>query len=76
MEGKNISIKIVPLCKAILVQHLPTTATYDSVWLSFESKRAGGGEVETVQLDQEKRIALVEFKDPNGKFDIHFLLKK
>ena len=67
LEGKIISIKTVPLCKTILVKNLPITATSDSVCLNFESKRAGGDEVETVQLDEEKKIALVEFKYPNGK---------
>ncbi|CAB4034806.1 poly [ADP-ribose] polymerase 14-like isoform X2, partial [Paramuricea clavata] len=65
LEGKYISIKTVPPCKTILVKNLPSTATYDSVWLRFESKRAGGADVEGVHLDPEKRTALVEFKDPN-----------
>jgi hypothetical protein len=56
------------VCKTILVKNLPTTATYDFVLCKFENKRAGGGEVHTVHLDLEKRIALVEFKDPNGQF--------
>ncbi|CAB3996938.1 poly [ADP-ribose] polymerase 14-like, partial [Paramuricea clavata] len=65
LEEKHISIKTVPVCKTILVKNLPTTATYDSVFYKFENKRAGGGEIQTVNLDLEKRIALVEFKDTN-----------
>jgi hypothetical protein len=66
LEGKDLSVKTVPLCKTILVKNLPATATDDSVSLSFESKRAGGGDVARVDLDLEKKIALVEFEDPNG----------
>jgi hypothetical protein len=75
LEEKHISIKTVPVCKTILVKNLPTTATYDSVLYKFENKRAGGGEVKDggVHLDLEKRIALVEFEDPNGKMDFYFL---
>ena len=69
LEGKRVSIKTVPLCKTILVKDLPATATPDSVLYRFENERHGGGDVETVpvHLDLEKRIALVEFKDPNGR---------
>ena len=67
LEGRNISIKTVPVSKTILVKNLPVSATYDSVLYKFENKRAGGGEIERVDLDLEKRIALVEFKDASGK---------
>ena len=67
MEGKNLSIKTVPVSKTILVKNLPASATYDSVLYKFENKRAGGGEIERVDLDLEKRIALVEFKDAKGR---------
>ena len=66
LEGKNLSIKTVPVSKTILVKNLPASATYDSVLYKFENKRAGGGEIERVDLDLEKRIALVEFKDAKG----------
>ena len=67
LDAKKISIKTVPLCNTILVKNLPSTATHDSVLFRFENARAGGGDVERVELDLEKRIALVEFKDPSGK---------
>ncbi|XP_028411232.1 uncharacterized protein LOC114533825 [Dendronephthya gigantea] len=40
-------------------------ATHDSVMYKFENARARGSEVERVELDLEKKIALVEFKDPS-----------
>ena len=67
LEGKKISIKSVPLCNTILVKNLPSSATHDSLMYKFENKREGGGDVESVTLDQEKKIALIEFKDPSGK---------
>lgn len=67
LESKNLSIKTVPVSKTILVKNLPASATYDSVLYKFENKRAGGGEIERVDLDLEKRIALVEFKDAKGR---------
>lgn len=69
MEGKNLSIKTVPVSKTILVKNLPASATYDSVMYKFENRRAGGGEIERVDLDLEKRIALVEFKDASGRVE-------
>ena len=72
LEGRHISIKTVPECKTILAKNLPESATHDSVMYRFENKRAGGGEVETVNLDLEKRVAMVEFKDPNGRKRITF----
>ena len=68
LDWKHISIKTVPLCKTILVKDLPVTATHDSVLYRFENEKYGGGDVEKVHLDLGKRIALVEFKDPNGMF--------
>ncbi|XP_028398972.1 protein mono-ADP-ribosyltransferase PARP14-like [Dendronephthya gigantea] len=65
LDGKQISIKTVPLCSTILVKNLPSSATHDSVLYKFENKRVGGGEVKRVELDLEKKIALVEFKDPS-----------
>ena len=67
LDGKNLSIKIVPVSKTILVKNLPASATYDSVLHKFKNKRAGGGEIERVDLDLKKRIALVEFKDARGR---------
>ena len=67
LEGRNISIKKVPVSKTILVKNLPASATYDSVLYKFENKRAGGGQIKRVDLNLEKRIALVEFKDSSGK---------
>ena len=67
LEGKNLSITTVPVSKTILVKNLPALATYDSVFYKFENRRAGGGEIEKVDLDLEKRIALVEFKDAKGR---------
>ena len=67
LEGRNISIKTVPVSKTILVQNLPASATYDSVLYKFENKRTGGGEIERVDLDLEKRIALIEFTDGSGR---------
>mgnify|MGYP002803371376 CR=1 FL=1 len=65
LEGKDMSIEAVPFCKTILVKNLPASATHDSVLFKFENKRAGGGDVEAVDLDLEKKIATIEFKDPN-----------
>ena len=67
LEGRNISIKTVPVNKTILVKNLPASATYDSVLYKFENKRTGGGEIERVDLDLEKRIALIEFTDGSGR---------
>ena len=67
LEGKDISIEPVSLCKTILVKNLPASATHDSVLFKFENKRAGGGEVEAVDLDLDKKIATIQFEDPNGR---------
>lgn len=77
LDGKDISIDTVPtLCKTILVKNVPVSATYKIVLSRFQNEEAGGGEVERVHLDLEKRIAWVEFKDPNGRMAIFIFYEK
>ena len=65
LHGKKISIKKVPKCKSILVKNLPNSSTLDSVTRLFKNEIVGGGGIEQVTLDLEKRTAVVPFKDPN-----------
>lgn len=52
------------------MKNLPPETTFDAVKYKFESKRSVGAEVESVQMDLQKRIALVKFEDYNGKFNL------
>ena len=68
LDGNDISIENFPSpCKTILVKDFPVSATYDSVLDRFENDQVEGGEIERMQLDLEKGIAHVKFKDPSGK---------
>ena len=54
--------------KTIKVAGLVASTTEDSIWNYFENnRRSGGGEVETVKLRSDIGVALVTFKDVDGK---------
>ena len=40
----------------------------DTYTLYFESPRHGGGEVEVVDIDEEKKLIYITFADPAGSF--------
>jgi hypothetical protein len=42
----------------------------DTYELYFESKRCGGGEVEEISFDKEKKLVYVTFHDPEGKLKV------
>lgn len=52
----------------ILVRNVPPAADEDILEVFFESKKKrGGGPVQSVQLNREKRWAIVEFYEQDGK---------
>ncbi|XP_077991160.1 protein mono-ADP-ribosyltransferase PARP14-like isoform X2 [Glandiceps talaboti] len=54
----------VYLTNCIIVSNLPKHVSEDTVQLYFEStKRSGGGEVQDVEIDMERKAAFVFFKD-------------
>ena len=68
----DVSIEISNNCKeggkTIMVTGLAAKTTKDSILNYFENKRrSGGGEVENVEFQRDKRVAFVTFKDASGK---------
>ena len=53
--------------KTVEVCGLNPSTSYDGMLLFFENKRrSGGGEVDKVQRDMDKTVALVTFKNTGG----------
>ena len=75
-EGKDILNKMEELRKeesdekretrTISVSGLPEGSTENSVYIHFQKKKNGGGEIEKVEL-QEQGKAIVVFEDPQGR---------
>ena len=51
--------------RRILVSGLPVGTTENSVYIHFQKKKNGGGEIERITLLNEGK-ALVLFEDPKG----------
>jgi len=40
--------------------------TQDDLILMFEHRKSGGGKIESIQLDENKRRAIIQFQDADG----------
>ena len=54
----------------ILVSNLPQDANEDFLELFFENRdRQGGGPVKSVEINQEDNTAIIEFQDPECRWN-------
>ena len=61
------NVEHVQLTKKILVKNFPSNVDEDMLEIFFESKKmSGGGPVRNVQLNREKKWAVVEFCEADG----------
>ena len=61
------NVEDVPLTNKILVKNFPSNVDEDMLELFFESKKkSGGGPIKNVQLNREKKWAVVEFCEADG----------
>jgi hypothetical protein len=73
-KGKVLDVKLqdeskrenVEKSRTILVSNLPEGVTESGVYIHFQKKKNGGGEVEKVTVLPEGNTALVVFEDPEG----------
>ncbi|XP_022804125.1 poly [ADP-ribose] polymerase 14-like [Stylophora pistillata] len=63
LDGAQVSIEQVPVCKSILVTGFSENVTHDFIELYFESRRNGGGPVEKVHYRPKSGRAVVVFQD-------------
>lgn len=66
LDSAYVSIQQVPVCTCVLVNNLSHNTTHDNIKLYFESRRNGGGPVESVQFLPKSGTAVVVFQDPVG----------
>jgi hypothetical protein len=73
-KGQVLDVKLqdeskrenVEKSRTILVSNLPEGVTESGVYIHFQKKKNGGGEVEKVTVLLEGNTALVVFEDPEG----------
>ena len=64
----DVSIEMSDNCKTIMVTGLSSITTKDSLWNYFENtRRSGGGYVESVEIQRDNGLAFVTFEDASGK---------
>lgn len=64
----DVSIEMSETSKTILVTGLSSQTTKDSLWNYFENtRRSGGGYVESVEIQRDNGVAFVTFEDASGK---------
>lgn len=59
----GLSVRLLEVTRQVLVEDVENVGE-DFLTLYFEN---GGGEVESVAVDEEDRSAVITFKDPNGR---------
>lgn len=64
----DVSTEMPDNCKTIMVTGLSSITTKDSLWNYFENtRRSGGGCVESVEIQRDNGLAFVTFEDASGK---------
>lgn len=64
----DVSIEMPDNCNTIMVTGLSSITTKDSLWNYFENtRRSGGGYVESVEIQRDNGLAFVTFEDASGK---------
>ena len=64
----GVSIEMADNCKTIMVTGLSSITTKDSLWNYFENtRRSGGGYVESVEIQRDNGLAFVTFEDASGE---------
>lgn len=73
MEGFQLSIRLLDSSVlnetpfAIVVCNICPTVPKQTLELYFENKRSGGSEIQDLEFDVEKRMAVITYSDPKGK---------
>ena len=66
LDDKDITIVTSSSLRTIILKDIPESATYDDVLKRLNNEHDGFGEVERIQLELDKKTALVKFKFSNG----------
>ncbi|XP_077985098.1 protein mono-ADP-ribosyltransferase PARP14-like [Glandiceps talaboti] len=62
-KGEKLVAKLVEVSNCVVVKHLSPNIELQTLEMYFESRRSGGGDVYEVNIDKERSMALVFFKD-------------
>ena len=72
LDGAVLKISFPPVCNSVLVSGLSSNTTKGTIEMYFERQSNGGGKIYGDIIHQKhKRIAVVSFCDPDGKFPSH-----
>ncbi|XP_069588203.1 protein mono-ADP-ribosyltransferase PARP10 [Ranitomeya imitator] len=65
VQGSSLSVQRVRLCAEVLVENLGESVSTDLLEMYFESRRSGGGRVNSVTMLRNNSAAIVSFDDVN-----------
>lgn len=71
-DGRSLMINLLDTSSdpkrtcAIEVRDIDPSITEDMMALYFESRRIGGGDIQEIEFDQTRRVAVITFMEPEG----------
>ena len=80
IKGKVVQVELEKVessatgCRAVLVSGLPKGVTENNVYIYFQKKKNGGGEVEKVEMLEEGKARVV-FEKPEGLSEFYEISK-
>ena len=80
IKGKVVQVELEKVessatgCRAVLVSDLPEGVTENNVYIYFQKKKNGGGEVKKVEMLEEGKARVV-FEKPEGLSEFYEISK-